>query len=271
MLNISKAVAMAGLTVLLGACGGSGDGGVDAGSSTAKLLPTYYTPDGKVYNSCSLDPRCSGAPAPFFAYVDTAPADGAVLKGVVRLTVTGNQMVNVELLPASGYTPRFGVFTVSEDKARAWLDLDTTTLPDGPLNVRISAFDVPAGQAGAREAVAMQPRTWNISNTAAPPAAFSAAVFSAPEAGAVVSGVTRLEVHGSGMVNVELLPASGYLPRYGVFNVSADKTVAWLDLDTAALPEGVFQARISAFNVAAGQPNAQEIVAMPARQWNVTH
>ena len=102
MWNISKVVAMAGLIVLLAACGGGSGGGADAGSSTATLLPTYYTPDGKVYNTCSLDPRCSGAPAPFFAYVDTAPADGAVLKGVVRLIVSGNQMANVQLLHASG-------------------------------------------------------------------------------------------------------------------------------------------------------------------------
>ncbi|KIF79787.1 hypothetical protein [Noviherbaspirillum autotrophicum] len=267
MLSTLKVFPAASLLMLLGACGGTGN--PDAGPSGALLLPTTFTSEGRLLNTCSLDPRCSGVPtAPFFASTSMAPAEGAVLAGLVRLEVSGNDMANVELLPATGYTPQLGVFNLSGDKTRAWMDLDTTVLPNGPLNVRISAFNVPAGQAGATEIVAMPARTWNISNTAAPPASFVATLTAAPADGAIVSGTTRLEIRGSAIANAELLPASGYAPRLGVFNVSADKTLAWLDFDTRSLPDGVRDVRVSAFNVTDGQPNAREIVAMSARRWD---
>lgn len=268
MLSILKVLPATGLLMLLGACGGGENG--DAGATGARLLPTFFTSDGRILNSCSLDPRCSGVPtAPFFVAAAMAPAGGAALAGLVRLEVSGNDMANVELLPASGYSPRLGVFNISGDKTRAWMDLDTTALPNGPLSVRISAFNVAAGQPGATEIIAMPARTWNISNTSAPPAAFAATLTAAPADGAVISGTTRLEIRGSAIANAELLPASGYAPRLGVFNVSADRTLAWLDLDTRSLPDGVHDVRISAFNVTDGQPDAREIMAMPARRWDV--
>lgn len=46
-----------------------------------------------------------------------------------------------------------------------------------------------------------------------------------------------------------------------------DKTHAWPDLGTTKLPNGLIDLRISAFNVAPGQPRAREIIAMPTRQW----
>jgi hypothetical protein len=200
-----------------------------------------------------------------------APAAGSVLSGIVRIEVTGYEMRNVELLPASGYLPRFGVFNITGDRTIAWLDLDTTKLPNGPLNVRISAFNVPAGQSGALEIVAMPARIWNISNTAPPAATFAATLTSAPADSTTVSGITRLEVRGSGIVNAELLPANGYAPRFGVFNVSADRSLAWLDFDTRSLPDGLANVRISVFNMTQGQPGATEIVAMPPRRWNVVN
>lgn len=264
-----KRVPAISLLMLLGACGGGGNADIaDSGTATSRLLPTVYTSEGRILNSCSLDPRCSGVPtAPFFASVSMAPANGAALNGLVRLEVRGNEMANVELLPASGYAPKRGVFNITGDKTRAWLDLDTTTLPNGPLDVRISAFNVAAGQPGATEVTAMSARTWNISNAGPPPAAFTATVTAAPADGAIVSGIARLEVRGSGIANVELLPASGYAPKLGVFNVSADRTMAWLDFDTRSLTDGVRDVRISAYNVTEGQPDATEIVAMPARRW----
>ncbi len=265
-----KAVLAICLVALLSACGG-GDTDIGTGNSPAssQLRPTVFTSEGRAINSCSLSPGCSGNPyAPFFANVTMAPADGASVSGIVRLEVSGNDMANVELLPANGYTPRFGVFNITGDHTRAWLDLDTTRLPNGPLSVRISAFNVPAGQSGATEIVAMPTRTWNISNTGGPPEAFTADVLRAPGNGAIVSGITRLEVRGSGIANVELLPANGYAPRLGVFNVSPDRAFAWLDFDTRSLPDGVRDVRINAYNVTEGQPGAIEIVAMPARQWN---
>lgn len=89
----------------------------------------------------------------------------------------------------------------------------------------------------------------------------------APLNGALLDGTTRLEVRGNGLENVELLPAYGYEPKYGAFTISPDKTYAYLDVDTDDLPEGVFHARISAFNEPAGSATAREIIAMPARQW----
>ncbi len=272
MLNSLKAMPAASLALLLGACGG---GGADSGTSDAgtapRMLPTVWTFEGRALNTCSLDPRCSGNPhAPYFAVVSMAPANNATLSGIVRLEVRGNLMANVELLPANSYLPRLGVFNKTGDQTIAWLDLDTRALPNGRLDVRISAFNVPDGQPGATEIIVMPARTWNIDNNGAPPApTFSAEVTSAPAHGTVVSGITRLEVRGSGIANVELLPASGYAPRLGMFNVSADRTLAWLDFDSRSLPDGARDVRISAYNVTEGQPGAREIIAMPARRWEL--
>ena len=180
-------------------------------------------------------------------------------------------MQRVELLPASGYGPSLGVFKITGDKALAWMDLDTMRLPNGPLKVRVSAFGTPPKQSEVREIVAMTERTWNINNVTKPVSALTATVTSAPVTNATVSGIVHLEMHGSGIVNAELLPASGYKPRLGVFNVSADRTRAWLDFDTRSLPDGAQDVRISAFNVTEGQPNAMEIIAMPPRRWNVVN
>jgi hypothetical protein len=77
----------------------------------------------------------------------------------------------------------------------------------------------------------------------------------------------RLEVSGTGMQNVELLPESAYLPKLASFNVSADGTSAYLDLDTKQIPDGGIKLRIVAFDQPAGTPNAGEVVAMPTRTW----
>jgi hypothetical protein len=264
------------LSLFLAACGGGENADTGAGPNanipaTTQLSPTWYTSEGRSFNSCSLSPGCSGVPtAPFFSNTMMAPADGATLGGIVRIEVSGNEMANVELLPATGYTPKLGVFNLSGDGTQAWLDLDTTRLPNGPLNVRISAFNVPAGQTGT-EIVTMSARTWTIANTTTPPSAFTAALSAAPADGAVVSGITHLELRGSGIINAELLPESGYAPRLGVFNVTADRSTATLDFDTSSLPDGLMAVRISAFNVTAGQPGSSEIVAMPARHWNFSN
>ena len=201
-----KGVLVSILAVLVGGCGG-GDDTANIGTTT-QLSPTVYTSEGRVLNSCSLIPACSGvATAPFFSGVMMAPADGTTLSGVARIEVSGNEMKNVELLPPTGFTPKMGIFNVSADGTLAWLDLDTRTLANGPLNVRISAFNVPAGQPGT-EIIAMPTRTWTVNNPVVQPAPFSAALSTAPADGAVVSGITRLELHGSGIVNAELLPAA---------------------------------------------------------------
>ncbi|KRB85209.1 hypothetical protein ASE07_21120 [Noviherbaspirillum sp. Root189] len=277
MVGSVKYLSALGIVLMLAACGGgdvndiaSSNGANGAGGSSTQLRPTVYTSEGRVFNSCSLSPACSGNPyAPFFAGANAAPANGATVSGIVRIEINGNEIANAELLPASGYMPRFGIFNITGDKTRAWLDLDTSSLPNGPFNVRASAFNVPAGQPGALEIVAMSARTWNINNPVPPSGMFSATLTSAPADGGTISGITRLELRGSGIANAELLPASGYAPTYGTFNVSADRTMAWLDFDSRSLPDGVKDFRISAYNVTQGQPGASEIVVMPARRWNI--
>lgn len=174
-------------------------------------------------------------------------------------------------MPGRGYTPRYGVFNITGDRTVAWLDLDTTRLPNGPVSMRVSAFNLPAGQPGAVEIVAMPARTWNINNAAPLPPGFAASVTSAPANGAVISGITRLEIRGSGIANAELLPATGYTPRLATFNVSPDRTMAWVNLDTRTLPDGMRDVRISAYNVMQGQAGASEAIAMPARRWTVSN
>lgn len=277
MVGSVKYLSVLGIVLMLAACGGgdvneiaSSNGASGTGGSSTQLRPTVYTSEGRIFNSCSLSPACSGNPyAPFFARANAAPANGATVSGIVRIEINGNEIANAELLPASGYTPRFGIFNITGDKTRAWLDFDTTSLPNGPVSVRASAFNVAAGQPGALEIVAMSARTWNINNAVPPSGVFSAAVTSAPADGATISGITRLELRGSGIANAELLPASGYAPTYGTFNVSADRTMAWLDFDTRSLPDGVKDLRISAYNVTQGQSGAAEIIAMPVRGWNI--
>lgn len=100
----------------------------------------------------------------------------------------------------------------------------------------------------------------------------TATATQAPSEGAsYLSGTVRLEVSGSGMRNVELLPESGYAPRLGTFNVSSDGTSAYLDLDTRLIPDGGIKLRISAFDKPAGSADAREVVAMPARTWLVNN
>lgn len=198
----------------------------------------------------------------------TLPPDGATLSGFVRFQVTGLAMENVELLPATGYLPRRGVFGLAGDKTNAWLDFDTLSLPNGPVRLRISAFNVPAGKPNAVERLAMPPRLFYIDNPV-PRAALRATLTAAPANGAVLSRSTRLEVRGAGLANVELLPAQGYQPSYGQFNISPDRTRAWLDFDPRTLPDGGRDMRISAFNVTAAQPGAREVVVMTPRRWQL--
>lgn len=267
-----KAIGICTLAAMVSACGGGAD--MDLAGSGTKLAPTVWTSDGRATNSCSYDSRCSNNPyAPFIVQSGTYatvgfPADGATISGMVRLQVAGLALENVELLPPSGYAPRYGVFQLSNDKTHAWLDLDTTKLPNGPIAVRAAAFNKPAGQPDAVELTAMPPRTWVVNNTNPPVQELSVAAASAPENGAVLAGTVRLEVRGTGIANAELLPGVGYAPRLGQFNVSADRTYAWLDLDTRTIPDGVRDVRVSVFNVTQGQAGAQETVAISPRRWD---
>lgn len=98
---------------------------------------------------------------------------------------------------------------------------------------------------------------------------FSSEAAVAAEDDPEISGVVRLEMRGNNMQKVELLPANGYQPKHGVFKISKDKSITWLDLDTTKLSNGPIKVTISAFEVLAEQSGAQEIIAMPARRWNI--
>jgi probable HAF family extracellular repeat protein len=232
-----------------------------AGSSTATEIIAMPARTWNIQNGAKP------SPGTFSAQLSAAPADGATISGTVVIEVTGSNIQNVELLPSQGYVPILATFTVSADRTRATLVLDTTTLSDGAMAVRISAFDAPAGMP-ANEIVAMPARTWVIKNKAVP-ATFSAQVTVAPADGATISGKVHLEVTGTGIENVELLPSMGYVPIFATFSVSADKTKATLDFDTTRLSNGTLAVRISAFDVPARTPGASEIVAMATRSWNI--
>lgn len=113
-------------------------------------------------------PTPGPAPAPLSAAVVRAPVDGETISGTTRIEVQGRSIENVELLPAEGYVPRLGSFTVSADGTFAYLDLDTAIVPNGPLRLRISAFDAPAGSPSSGEVIAMPVRTWTFRNDPPP-------------------------------------------------------------------------------------------------------
>lgn len=104
-------------------------------------------------------------------------------------------------------------------------------------------------------------------NASSPPAPITATVATAPADGATLNNTVRLEIRGNSIENAELLPPDGHAPQLGVFTVSADKTMAWLDFDTRTLPNGTLRARVSAFDRPAGSTGATEVVAMTTRAW----
>jgi hypothetical protein len=107
------------------------------------------------------------APVPspnFSAALSIAPGDNSTLSQTVRLEVRGQGLSNVELLPATGYSPLYGRFVISPDRSTATLEFNTSGLTDGTYQFRISAFDSPAGVTATREIIAMPTRTWRIQN-----------------------------------------------------------------------------------------------------------
>lgn len=177
MSRASLKLAPAFLCALLAACGGGGGDSPAAvnnqtGSSTpdapAGTAGDSSSPGTDGGNTGTPPNPATSSPAPIDATVATAPADGATLNNTVRLEIRGNSIENAELLPPDEHSPRLGVFTVSADRTMAWLDFDTRTLPNGTLLARISAFDRPAGTAGATEVVAMPARSWLLRNEPPP-------------------------------------------------------------------------------------------------------
>lgn len=130
---------------------------------------------------------------------------------------------------------------------------------------------VDSGSAGGGTGRSTSGSTGGGSGPAAP-ASFTATVTQAPADGArYLSGTVRLEVRGSGMRNVELLPENRYVPRLGTFTVAGNGTSAYLDLDTRVIPNGGIKLRISAFDKPAGASDAREVIAMAARTWLIAN
>lgn len=194
--RLTKLLLLTVLPIILASCGGGGGG--DSPSPTAQnvtpsgssptptstpapTVPSTTTANGSpVINSPSAPPSVtlpnSATPSQFTAQLVSAPGDGATVSGVLHLQVQGNGIQNVEILPGSSYTPIYGRFAVSADHQSATIDFDTKSLPDGPVTLRVSAFDVPPATPGAREIIAMPPRTWQVKNAASTPTPASPAV-----------------------------------------------------------------------------------------------
>lgn len=162
------------ICVLLAGCGGSEP---TASSGSSASLPSTVAVSSNDTATPTSSAQSRTAPASFSAMLVDAPADGSAPKGTVRLQVRGSGLENVELLPTGSYTPKLGTFTISADKTSAWLDFDTTSLPNGVLLARIVAFSAPAGQGGVAAEV-MPTRRWDLFNDPQPtlkgaiPAAF---------------------------------------------------------------------------------------------------
>lgn len=145
------------LQALLAALALSGCGGNDVGYEV-RITWNSWPEDEKGFLDAGSDQDH------FSAEVAAAPPDGAVISGMVRLEVAGRNMHGVELLPPLGYVPVYIRFAVSRDGKFAYADLDTRGLPNGALEVRISAFNPPLDKPGGWEIIAMRSRTWNVLN-----------------------------------------------------------------------------------------------------------
>lgn len=149
--------------------------GTGTGPATTPSSSTGSPPPATPAATGSTDPAPAGgtavagtpdasAPLPPLTATAEAPADGAYLVKTVTLRVTGTSLFNVELLPAAGYAPLYGRFTIAPDHTSATLQFDTSALPDGDYQFRIAAFDGLAGDPTAHEVTAMSARTWTLLN-----------------------------------------------------------------------------------------------------------
>lgn len=156
------------LLSLLTACGGGGGDSPTPSGSTAGTAQTSATNGTSSVTSGSgqttAEDNSSSGTTAFSAQLLAAPADGTTISGVVQFQLQGTGIENAELLPPTGYAPVLGTFTVSPDKTMATLNFNTASLPNGTLRLRVSAYDRPAGTAGASEAVVMPMRQWQVQN-----------------------------------------------------------------------------------------------------------
>lgn len=212
----------------------------------------------------ALTAQQGATPDVFTATVLSAPPEGAVIRGGERIELQGSGIRNVELLPAAEDLPIYSSFTIGSDFRSASLVLDPQKLPSGPVSFRVVAWNVTPG--GSGQSIVVMTRTWTIQNDAPPPA-FSATLTMAPSDGATLTGEYTLEVRGSGLGNVELLPDTDYSPVLGRFDLFSGNTIARMKFDTRTLPNSLLRVRIVAFDVKPEGVGAREILVMPARSW----
>lgn len=230
-----------------------------SGTQTMSAAPTTSQPPSGETTQPPASGSSGGTTTPstpvtaLAATVTSAPADGATVSGTVSILVAGSALQNVELLPATGYLPMYARGSISADKTSGVIQLDTRTLPDGPIAVRVAAFDAPPGVQAGTETTAMPPRTWTIQN-GAPAPAFSATLEHIPPSDWSLrrpSGSMDFVVHGTGMENVELVSANDPTIRYGTFTISPDKTSATLSFKGGGY--STYYLRILAWDRPAGQ------------------
>lgn len=135
------------------------ENGVCVGPSPVPVDPVCEPPTVLQSGQCVTPVDPEEPQIPFAATLTTGPTSGNI-SGNVTLVVTGTGMQNVELLPAVGYTPMHGRFTLSGNTAT--LTIDTKNLPNGTNNLRIAAFNTPP-QGGGVELV-VERLNWNIQN-----------------------------------------------------------------------------------------------------------
>lgn len=163
-----------------GSTGGTTSGGVDtSGGTTSGGTTSGGTTSG---GTTTTTPPSTGGDillgggtvvvdtTTFSAALTQGPVDGATLNGVVTLVISGNNIQNAELLPEFGYTPKYGIFTLSADRKTATLSWDTNQVTDTTQKFRISAFNQPPNTTGATEIV-VTTRSWTIKNSTTPVAA----------------------------------------------------------------------------------------------------
>lgn len=135
----------------------------DGSSTISGTAPLYVPNTGSNTTPTPIVPSPATSSGTFTITSVTSPADGATVSGTVNLVVHGTNLANVELIPATSYTPKYGTFTVASGGGSASLSWDTTKLVDGNYSIRIECWNVAAGQTGGTELTAIT-RTWKISN-----------------------------------------------------------------------------------------------------------
>lgn len=191
--------------------------------------------------------------------------------------IEGSGIENVELLPATAYSPLYARGVVNGDRRSAYIDLDTAVLEDGEITMRVAAFSAPPGEGGS-EISAMPARTWNIQNGSV--SDFSAQLVTAPQdnlfwLGSQPDGTSsrteRFEVSGTGLGNVELVSAKDSSVKYGSFTISPDRTRAVLDWEYTMYEGwayGSYEVRILAWDVPPGEAGREIEVMAPRKYWN---